>query len=201
MARYHELLIEGPRGWTLGFIQGFLRGRGEENETFDAEEEGIDCGDLGERVHELIHRSEEVDHLIAPESALPTIRRAVENATAFGRRIEIRSERPLAGVRFTFSTVVYSREHAKKIRRIFYQLGEGVRLSEDTAFDEIVDPGAKGIEAYAPVHDFELRGKGSVEGSVDGVVELYRVCREEPLIQEGAAQLIPAATDQKPDAE
>jgi len=35
--RYHELVIEGPRGWALGFIQGYLRSRGVEGLVLDAD--------------------------------------------------------------------------------------------------------------------------------------------------------------------
>jgi hypothetical protein len=193
--RYHELLIEGPRGWTLGFIQGFVRGRGNKVDLLDAEEEGFACEQISERVHELVHRSEETLHLLVPKSSLPVVRRAVKAAVARGRDVKITCDRPLAGARFSFSTVAYSREHASKIRGIFYHLRKGVKLSEETTFDEIVEPSAKGIEAYAPVHEYELRGKGGVEGPVNGVIALYRACRDEPLIQEGAPKLIPVETD------
>lgn len=189
-ARYHELLVEGPRGWTLGFIHGFVRALGNDGTLFDAEEEGVACEPFGERVHELIHRSEEILHLLVPEGLLATVRKAVGDAVAAGRQVSIRGERALVGACFDFNVAAYSREHGKKIRRIFYQLPEGVELSADTAFHETEDPEAE-VGAYAPAHKYELRGKGSVEGPVAGVLEVYRVCREEGLIHESAAKLLP----------
>lgn len=190
-ARYRELLVEGPRGWTLGFIQGFLRALGNDGTLFDAEEEGIDCEPFGERVHELIHRSEEILHLLVPESLLATVQRAVEDAAATGKQVSIQGERPLAGACFEFTSATYSKEHGKKIRRIFYQLPDGVELSEDTTFEETEDPEAE-VGAYAPAHKYELRCKGRVEGPVPGVLEVYRACREEGLIHQCAAKLLPA---------
>ncbi len=64
-------------------------------------------------------------------------------------------------------------------------------MHEDFHFEENRDPDAKGVELYAPTHHYELRGKGTVEGAVDGVVELYRYCRMEDLIHQDEAVLIP----------
>jgi hypothetical protein len=34
-------------------------------------------------------------------------------------------------------------------------------------------PEGKGIDAYAPLHDYELNGKGRISGAVKGVFDLY----------------------------
>ena len=41
--RYVEMVIDGPSGWDIGFIRGYLRGKGQGGMVLDAEEEGFDC--------------------------------------------------------------------------------------------------------------------------------------------------------------
>ena len=193
--RYHELVIEAPRGWGLGFLQGFLSGGGIEHGVFDAEEEGFNCEPLREQIQELIRPAAEVLHLLAPAAIIPRVRRAAREATRRGRKMDVRHTRPLAGARFTFEFSIYSREHAIRIRHLFDRLGRGVHLIEGSRFDEIRDPDARGLEMYAPVHHYELHGKGGVEGEVEALLPIYRICREEDLIRTTRAELIGVETE------
>lgn len=188
--RYLEMVVDGPRGFTLGFIEGFLRGRGLEDTVLDADREGFDCEPLRERIREILAPSVDTLHLLCPEALVPAVRQAVEAAASHGAAVAIRHERPLAGARFSFSFTVYSRPHGERVRGYFQHLPKGVTLSPDTSFREILHPEDAGVEVYTPAHEYELRGKGTVEGPVEGVLALYRICRDEELIREGKAQLL-----------
>ena len=85
--------------------------------------------------------------------------------------------------RFEFRFRIYSRPHAERIRGWFKRPPEGVRLTDETRFEEIIDSEAKGMESFAPAHEYELRAEGAVTGKVEGVIELYRLCRGEELVQ------------------
>ena len=41
--KYAELVVDGPRGWDIGFIRGFLRAKGLADRVLNAEAEGFDC--------------------------------------------------------------------------------------------------------------------------------------------------------------
>ena len=188
--RYREIVVVGPRGFTLGFIEGFLRGRGVDGDVLDAEREGFDVASLRERVRELLHPKVDTLHLLTPETLAPAVREAVGAAALRGASMAIRHERPLAGARFSFSFAVYSRPHAERIRGYFEHLPEGARLSPDSSFVESLHPDEIGVEVYAPAHDYDLRGKGTVVGSMEGVLSLYRTCRDEELIRESPVELL-----------
>jgi hypothetical protein len=188
--RYYELVIEGPRGWGSGFLHGFLLGCGSRQAVLDAEEEGFEVESLREQIREILLPTAEVLHLVVPGPLVADVRRAVKAAASRGRAMTIKHEQALAGARFRFELSIYSREHAARWRRRFDHLPAGVRLSKGTSFTEIRDPDARGLEMYAPVHQYELRGEGEVEGDLEAILPIYRVCRDEELVQVSCAELI-----------
>lgn len=188
--RYHEVVIEGARGRSYGFVEGFLVARGMPGPIYDMEKEGFDCQPLRERVGELLYPSEQTYHMLVPEEQLPMVRQAAEEARARQLAVEIHHERPVGGARFGFRFRIYSPKHAAHIRAWFDAPPEGASLSDDSKFEEIVRPDAKGLEAYAPDHEYELRAEGAVVGAVDGVLSLYHRCRDEELVQLESLELL-----------
>jgi hypothetical protein len=162
--QYRELVIEAPPGGVEGLVS---------ETVFDAEREGFDCAPLKERVRELLGGAE-VAHLLVPDTRAGEIRAA-------GARVL--HERPLSGARFRFRVRAYSRPHGERLRGWFDPLPAGLVLSEDTIFTETVDPGAEGVESFAPAHDYTLDGSGTVIGSVPDLVAFHRRCRDEELIE------------------
>jgi len=188
--RYHELTIQGPKGWALGFVRGFLRGRDADGRVIDAEGEGFDCEPFREQIGELLHPGSETLHLLVPEPLQPLVREAVDRGAEQGEAMAIRHSRAIAGARFEFSFTLYSRQHGARIRHMLENPPPGTRLSEETRFEETAEPGEKGLDMYAPVHSYELRAEGAVEGDLEGVLTLYRACRHEELIRTKPARLI-----------
>ena len=189
--RYHEIALEGPTGRTLGFVQGFLAGRGHAGRALDAWKEGFDCESLRERIRELFQPQMQTYHLLVPADLVPTVHEALRQGDAQDLAITIREERPIEGARFTFEFQVYSREHGPRIRSLFDPPPAGVALSADASFQERVDPDATGVEAYAPAHDYELKGSGTVEGDLSAVLGLHRAVRDDELVEQGPLELIP----------
>ena len=188
--RYHEVVIEGAKGRSYGFVEGFLVAKGMVGRMYDMEVEGFDCEPLRERVRELFHPSEATHHALVPEQELPVFRLAAAEAQARNLAVSIHDERLVDGARFQFSFRIYSLIHAGRIRAWFDGLPAGVTLTDDTQFEEASNPDAKGMEAYAPEHEYELRGEGAVSGAVEGVIELYRRCRTEELVEVSALELL-----------
>ncbi len=186
-ARYRELVLQGPEGWILGFAEGYLHGRGVR--VLDAAREGFHCVPLRERIADWIAGGEEIVHLVVREEDLSAVNEALQAAQQHAR-LRLREEHAVRGARFHFQFTVYSKSHAARIRKLFQELPEGVMLSADTAFEEQVDPTARGMKAYAPAHPYELRATGNVEGDVWGVLELHRKLRDEELVQLGRLELV-----------
>ncbi len=192
-SRHLEIVLAGPRGYTLGFVQGFLAGGGVSGEVLDAEAEGFDVATLREKLHEMLRPSVDTLHLVVPVRLVPAVRAAVAAATARDRRVAVRHERSLAGARFQFAFAVYVREHGPAIRSIFENLPDGVRLAEGSAIQEKTWEDGRGIEVYSPVHEYELSGEGLIEGDLTGVLRVHRACTDDERIRAGAVELVPEA--------
>ena len=188
MTEFYEFVIQGQTGWTLGFIQGYLRGHGETEGVLDAEAEGFHCESLRERFRELIHPSSDTLHLIASDRVGASVLEAVAEAVALGHATEMVHKERIVAARFTFSTTVYSREHGERIREMFKNTAEGVTVKGEMTVK--INPDAKGVEMYAPAHEYELKGEAVVAGPVDGVLDLHRQSRDEELINLGHLELV-----------
>lgn len=181
---YREIVLEGPAGSALGFVEGFLAGRGlGAGEVFDAEREGFDCAPLRERLREIIHPSRAAVHLLVPERLAAAVRGGVQEARAQGLDVRLGDERPLRGARFRFRCAAYTPEHAARVRALFEPPPEGLALDPATRFEERREEGADQLEAYAPLHAFVLSGEGAVEGGIAAAVSLYRRLRLEELVE------------------
>jgi hypothetical protein len=188
--RYCEIVLEGSRGRARGFIDGFLAGRHAlPGLLSDAEEEGFDVETLRQRIREAVHPRSETSHLLVEERRVDAVAEAVAEAAERGIPARVVSTRAIAGARFRFTMSAYSEEGASRVRGAFERLPDGVRLMPDTTFQERRDPAARGVEAYAPAHAYELRGEGGVEGDLEGVLALLRLCRREEIVRVTEAAL------------
>jgi len=180
---YEELVIEGAKGRGFGFIEGYLAGRGLPAGLLDAEAEGFDVAPLRERLHDLISQTTEVRHLLVPAAQQAAVLAAIDAAAARGIDVRLVARSVLDRASFAFSFHVYSKDHAPRVRALFERLPEGVALGAESTIEERRDSGARGAEVYAPAHEFELRGAGRVHGPVDGVLDVFRRARNEPLVR------------------
>lgn len=188
--RWMEIVLEGPRGWTIGFVQGYVAGRLPGAAAYDAELEGCDVSSVRERIRELVDRAHEIAHVLVAEDAVPVARESVEQASTLRPGVDVRLERWIGSARFSFSLECYSRESAERIRQHFRDMPEGVRVSAESRIQEFVDPEASGAEVYAPVHDFELTGSGALLGDVEGIVRMHRLLANEELVDCGEIRLV-----------
>jgi len=187
--QFYEISLEGPTGRTLGFVQGFLTARGEGGRILDAYREGFDCESLRERIRELFHPSKQTYHLLIPADLVPTVNEAVQEGKNRGMEMEVLDRRSVAGARFSFSFETFSRDHGAALRALFETPPEGVTI-DDLLIEETVHPDAKGVEAYAPAHDYQLEGKGTVQGALRAVLALHKKAREQELIKQGDLEVV-----------
>jgi hypothetical protein len=189
--QFYEISLEGPTGRTLGFVQGFLTARGEGGRILDAYREGFDCESLRERIRELFHPSKQTYHLLVPADLVPTVDEAVKEGKNRGMEIEVMERRLLSGARFSFSFETFSRDHGAMLRALFEAPPQGVTI-DDLQIEETLDPEAKGVEAYAPAHEYQLEGKGTVHGALRAVLALHKRARGQELIKESKLEVVDA---------
>ncbi|MEN6622542.1 MAG: hypothetical protein ABFD50_13440 [Smithella sp.] len=165
-----EIMIKGEPALIKGFVIGFLEGRGDRRETFVEEERIEEDSPLDMILHFFSH-----PHLvpvIAEAGMVESLCQALQN-----RKEEIPSEvvsmRNVTGAFFEFNFKTFSAEVGKSLLDFFSNLPPGVKMKEDYKPVEKITPSGKGVEAYTPLHDYELKGSGIIQGEVKEIYRFY----------------------------
>lgn len=173
MKTYYEVVVGGPLDLVKGFVIGFLEGKGITGETFFEEEYHVEDDSPLDFLMHLVGSKDDSSTVIV-EAGLHEMLYAALNNRRKEISLEVKSIREITGAFFRFSFKTYSRETGQEVIRLFSELPEGVSMEAGYAPQEKVTSAGKGAEAYAPLHDYELKAKGGVSGAVRGVFELHR---------------------------
>ncbi|HPQ43647.1 MAG TPA: hypothetical protein PKZ42_05400 [Syntrophales bacterium] len=168
---YSEVVIEGSLDRIRGFVVGFLEGKGIQGEAIFEEEHHVAnesrfgqmmrlIGVRGNRFHLII----ETEFFKLLEEALK--RRKEELA------LKITSEKKISRASFDFRYRAYTKELGEELMTLFGDLEEGLHM-RDYQPKETLLPEGKGVEAYAPLHEYEIKAAGTISGPVKAVIDFY----------------------------
>jgi hypothetical protein len=173
--RWYELLIEGPEDALESLLardpEAVIRG----SELRLAE------SSLADRILEFLHA--QTHHLVFASAA-----QARELAREIRGRSDLKLEniREVLGGRFGFKAEAYNREIGQKIHEALNtDLPPGIDCID--LEKEETHPDAKGVELFAPVHEYVYKARGTIVGTPPGILEMNRrLCRldfvhEEPV--------------------
>lgn len=171
MSRWYELSIEGSEEALGEFLAG--QRAVEDGLAVLGSELRLASESLSERILDVL--GAKAHHLLF--SPGDHARMLVE---ALAARSDLRLERlrEVEGGSFPFEAKAYARDVARTIKSALHDaMPPGISL-EDLQESETLEPEAKGVELYAPVHDYVYRASGTVRGSLPGVLEMHRRLRE-----------------------
>jgi hypothetical protein len=180
---WHEVVLEGREVAVRAFVTGFLAGFGGRGGGVFGADVGLEPESLGARVRELF--SAGTHHVFfAPTDLVAALADAVEEHGAdVGVRFE--SRRLVASASFEFRAETFNRESARAIRSaLLSALPPGAQV-EDAREQEEARPEARGVELYAPEHDYVWRASGRVVGAIPAVLEVRRRATTLELVETG----------------
>ena len=169
---YFEVTIEGSLELMKGFVAGFLEGRGVAGDVFFGDDYHID----GESPAGLLLRLTGVRGKTCTVIVGAGLHDLLAAALEKRRRVvplKILKVRQVVDAAFEIAFRTYSREVGAELKALLESLPEGVGRDAGFKLHVVLDPEGKGVDAYAPLHEYELDGKGRISGSVKGVFELY----------------------------
>ena len=102
------------------------------------------------------------------------------------------SSREIREASFNFSIQTFSREVGGKLDLILRQIPPDVRIEPPYAPEEKLEAEGQGVEAYAPLHEYEFKARGKISGDCEGVCHCY-----ERLRRHEVAELTPLALQYK----
>ncbi len=184
---FYEIVLAGPLDVIHGYLAGLVVGSGEKGPLYFSLDEKITGPRISNRVKEFIHIRPRECHLVAESSMRSLIKKRAKAMTE-SCGVELVSEQRIRTARFAFEYRAYARRYGREIQDLISGLPQTLKIL-DHEFEEKFDPDAKGAEGYAPAHDYEICGKGSVVGRIDRVIKARRLLDDHPLVVPDAIML------------
>lgn len=184
---FNEVVFQGKPKVVRAFLSGLLLGAGRRSTVYFSFLDGVQHEGKAEKLAEIIGlRGSDCHVIIDAETAiwLKGLARAIAKETG----LTITANRRIRSASMKLHYQAYARRYEDEIMAALNDLPAGLKL---TGFEHglRIDPDAKGVEAYAPAHEFEATGKGVVTGPVDLVIELKRSLARFPLLQTADIEL------------
>jgi hypothetical protein len=172
--RWYELLIEGPEDALESLLTGHP-------DVIRGSELRLAESSLADRILEFLHAQSH--HLVfASEARVPELAQAIRESSD----LKMEGVREVLGGRFGFKAEAYNREIGQKIHdALSSNLPPGIDCLD--LEKEETNPDAKGVELFAPVHEYVYKARGTIVGTAPGILEMNRrLCKldfvhEEPL--------------------
>ena len=136
---------------------------------------------LAEKLAESAHLRPKDCHFIASNELRDLLK---EKQECILRECGLRlvSTRYIRSARLAFDFTAYGKRYGVQILNLIDEMPAGLRL-KGFKKQETLDPGAAGIEGRASVHDYEISGKGEINGPIDLLIGYHHRLAEHPLIK------------------
>lgn len=187
--KYNEVVFEGSFELMKGFVLGFLEGKGIEGEAIFETEHHIENESKFGQLLRFIGAKGNRTSLIVGAGLHDLIRKAIENRS-LKNDLNIISVREITEAYFEFSYHAYSRKLGEELKALFGSLPPGLRIEKGQGPEEKVNPEGKGIEAYAPLHEYEIEARGEIHGPVKEVINLYGEAEHKDMVELGSIKLV-----------
>lgn len=189
--KFIEAVFEGHYNGIKGFIEGFQSGTGKGYSFFFCSDHEVDSETFSELIKDWISLGNKIHHVLMEEELLESIKKALAKAgdTGLLNSAALKSAKPVREASFVFKFITYGRKYAEEIKEILSKLPEGVKITDYNPVEKI-DKDAKGVELYAPVHDYVFQGKGTITGQADLIIPLRKTLDDHPLIEADKIRLL-----------
>ena len=188
MKKYYEVVLEGSFEIMKGFVIGFLEGRGIQGEAVFGEEHHVENESMFGQLMRLIGRKGDQAHLIIGSGFHELLSKAIERRKE-ELDLKVVSVREIGDAHFEFRFKAFTRELGAELKARFDSLPEGLTMGKGYEAQEKSVPEGKGVEAYAPLHEYELRAKGEIHGSIKAAIDFYGEIEHHDMVELGNIRL------------
>ncbi|MFA5182910.1 MAG: hypothetical protein WC405_16445 [Syntrophales bacterium] len=186
---YFEVVIEGNHEFIEGFVKGLIAERGIQEESFFGEDYNIDDETTLEMLARLVGMRGEHTVIIVESRVLEVIREALGRPGGKQGGISLLSVHRIKDAFFTFSIQTFSREIGKELDHILSEASAALKIEPPYAPQEKETPEGRGVEAYAPLHDYEFQAKGSISGDCAEVFHCYGKLKRYEVVDLGPMEI------------
>ncbi len=169
--KLYEIVIQHKPEIALAFLKGLVFGRNKNEQLFPCAACNISTAHLKKHIANRLGLSGKYSNFVVEASLLEPVTEGIKEV-ASDLHIELHEVHEVTGLRFDFKVNIFNEEIAEKAKQIIEQRDDEIQLHGYEP-KEVVHDEAEGAELYAPEHDYELRGKGTVEGPFHKVKALH----------------------------
>lgn len=178
---FYEVVFQGKPKVVRAFLSGLVLGACDGATIYFSFLDGVHHEGKAEKLAELVGIRGTDCHVIVDETVsglLKKLGRKIEDKTG----LAIDSHRRIRGASLSFEYHAYARKYDEEILDLIRNLPNELNKR---GFKHVVhnDPSARGVEMYAPTHDYEASGKGAITGPVQEIIKLKRTFADYPLIK------------------
>lgn len=185
---YYEVIVEGTLDLVKGFVLGYLEGSGIKGEAIFGEEHHVENESKFGQLMRLIHVKGKQVHLIVGIGLNDLLKEAVSRRKD-ELKVEIVSVKKITDASFDFTYKAYNAELGETLKDKFGNLPDGLTMEGGYAPIEKIKPEGKGVEAYAPLHEYELKAKGKIHGPIKAVINFYGEVEHISMVELGDIKL------------
>jgi len=185
---YYEVVVEGRPEYVNGFVHGLIAGRGGAGDAFFGEDFEIDEERPLEILGRLVGLREEHTVLVVEETVLGLLKETIGG----GRRekvMKLVATQKIREASFTYSFATFSRETGAALDKLLTSIPPGVFAEPPYAPEHRETPEGQGVEAYTPLHDYELKAAGRIRGECGGVCRCYELLKRHEVVELGPMEL------------
>ena len=164
---FYELIIKGKEKIIDAFLRGFFLGRNIKKGFYMCDEHHM-CEDPGRG---FLHFKDYV-HLICRTDIKTGLESAIEQAPK-DLGLKLYDTRKVTRAKFSFKFEIFNKKMGTSLKRMLNAPPKGVRLIGFTDQEDI-NPEAKGVEMFAPLHEYSYSGEGQVDGDIEAVIHYYQ---------------------------
>jgi hypothetical protein len=186
---FFEVVIEGHHEFIEGFIKGLIAERGIQEESFFGEDYNIDDESTFEMLARLVGMRGEHTVIIVESRVLEILMEALGRPGEKQGGMNLVSVDRIKDAFFTFSIQTFSREIGKELDYILAEASSCLKIEPPYAPKETETPEGRGVEAYAPLHDYEFQSQGSISGDCAEVFHCYRKLKRYVVVDLGPMEI------------
>lgn len=178
---FYEVVFLGKPKVVRAFMKGFVMGNLDNASVIYSFNAGIHHEGKVEKLVEMVGIRGTDCHVIVDSNTSALLKKWTKRI-ARETGLEIVSHRNVRSASMYFKFQAFAPRYNDEVVKLVKTLPAGLRV-DGFKHDVRLDPKAKGIEAYAAVHDYEACGEATVVGRVDLMVALKKEFEDFPLIQ------------------
>ncbi|MBI4721289.1 MAG: hypothetical protein HY770_08750 [Chitinivibrionia bacterium] len=180
---YYELILDGDEKVARAYLEGFLKGKNIRSGVLFCKDHHI-CSEHHVLGINFTHGHTHVICLAGIRAAIRSALKRVPDELP----LKLASERAIRAIVFPFKFNTFTRDIGVTLKRMFHNPPKGVMIGDFEEHEEI-DPDARGVEQYAPLHDFRYHGSGTVTGNVEQVLFFHKKMKEAEFVDVGDVRL------------